>query len=303
MTHFATKLCGVICAATFAFATSATAQDSIQLQPENGATREVSLSFDQMIARGQSAVRSIQSTASSTRGKLTAARQERDVVKVLCLNDKMNQMDVAANSAADRMSALRTAAQRNDADRARHEYTVLDVLADRVKTLQSEAGQCVGEETGFAQESEVSVTIDPNLPDSQQGDQSVSPQMPAPPAPDTYFDGEQWKLKMAAVEEDCEDPTSDACAQSLDAAANYLKTSQTSANELQNSLAQLIQTTGNQIGNGSSDDVANPLSRVFDKVNDVLENSSLTPEQKDNVINKFTTILVHIYDSSVTTAG
>ena len=294
MTHFAYSLRGILCAAVFAVATGAAAQDNTQLQPQIDATREANLSIDQMISRGQSAVQSIQSAASSARGKLTAARQERDVVKVLCLNDKLNQMDVAANSAKDRMSALRQAVQNNNADRARHEYTVLDVLADRVKTLQSEAGQCVGEETGFAGESELDVTIDPNLPDNQQNDQPDNPQMPAPSALSTPFDGEQWKLKMAAVEDDCVDPTSDACAQSLEAAANYLKTSQTSAKDLQNSLAQLIQTTGNQIGSGSSNDVANPLSRVFEQVSDVLENSSLTPDQKDNVLNKFTTTTVQV---------
>jgi hypothetical protein len=42
---------------------------------------------------------------------------------------------------------------------------VLEVLHDRVRVLVTESNQCVGEETGFVGEAEVSVSIDPNLPD------------------------------------------------------------------------------------------------------------------------------------------
>jgi hypothetical protein len=88
---------------------------------------------------------------------------------VLCLSDKLNQVDVASRSAQDRYVALKTAGERGDADRARHEYTVLEVLNDRVRVLVNESNQCVGEETGFVGEAEVSVSIDPNLPEPETG--------------------------------------------------------------------------------------------------------------------------------------
>ena len=40
------------------------------------------------------------------------------------------------------------------------------MLRERVKTLVSEANQCIGEETGFVGESKVVVDIDPGLPDT-----------------------------------------------------------------------------------------------------------------------------------------
>lgn len=126
-------------------------------------------------------VANIQQSSQAVLRQLQVARSERDVVRVLCLNDKLNQVDVALRSAEDRMTALRTAVERADGDRARHEHTVLDVLNDRVRVLVSESNQCVGEETGFIGEAEISVTIDPNLPDDNLLDESTPPPLAPPP--------------------------------------------------------------------------------------------------------------------------
>ena len=130
---------------------------------------ETNLSPEQRVVRGQKFVKTIDGSAQTIQRQLKAAQEERDVVRVLCLTDKLNQVDVAQRSAQDRMTALATAAERGDADRARHEYTVLEVLHDRVKVLVNESNQCVGEETGFIGEAEVSVSVDPNLPDADTG--------------------------------------------------------------------------------------------------------------------------------------
>jgi hypothetical protein len=129
----------------------------------------------------QELVTNIQQSSQAVLRQLQVARSERDVVRVLCLNDKLNQVDVALRSAEDRLVALRTAVERGDDDRVRHEHTVLDVLNDRVRVLVSESNQCVGEETGFIGEAEVSVSIDPNLPDDAVADDSVPPPLSPPP--------------------------------------------------------------------------------------------------------------------------
>jgi hypothetical protein len=134
------------------------------------------------LQRAQELVSNIQQSSQAVLRQLQVARSERDVVRVLCLNDKLNQVDVALRSAEDRLVALRTAVERADGDRARHEHTVLDVLNDRVRVLVSESNQCVGEETGFIGDAEISVTIDPNLPDDTLIDDSVPPPL-VPAAP------------------------------------------------------------------------------------------------------------------------
>jgi hypothetical protein len=133
------------------------------------------------VDRAKELVAGIERSAQSIQRQLQTARKDRDVVRVLCLNDKLNQVDVAQRSAQDRMAALDAAAQREDMDRSRHEYTVLEVLADRVRVLVGESNQCIGEETGYIGEAEVSVSIDPNLPDGDTGFNQGAYSLPPPP--------------------------------------------------------------------------------------------------------------------------
>ena len=114
---------------------------------------------------------------------LEQARAQRDVVKVLCLNDKLNQIDVAVRSAADHVSSLELAAGRKDLDRSRPRLRLVQVLRDRVKGLVIEANQCIGEETGFVGESTVKVEIDPTIPEdpSQYPDVPIETVVVTPP--------------------------------------------------------------------------------------------------------------------------
>ena len=132
---------------------------------ELGGGQDVALTPDQMAASAKGFLPEMDRGATTVRRQLADARERRDVVRVLCLNDKLNQIDLAIRTASDRSEALNSAASQKDADRTKHEYTVVQVLRERVKTLVSEANQCIGEETGFIGESKVIVDIDPTLPD------------------------------------------------------------------------------------------------------------------------------------------
>ena len=157
-------------------------QPAVDLSPPESSAdaREQDLSLEQRLARGTQFVTTIERASQSITRQLQAARKDRDVVRVLCLTDKLSQVDVALSSAQDRVGALRTAVERADADRSRHEYTVLEVLNDRARVLVNESNQCVGEETGFIGDAEVSVSVDPNLPDAET---SFDPLANAPPPP------------------------------------------------------------------------------------------------------------------------
>jgi hypothetical protein len=149
--------------------------------PEVGAQRDVALSPAQMSVEANNYMARMEQGAAGVRAQLTQAREQRDVVKVLCLNDKLNQIDVAIRSARDRVAALKGAAARNDVDRARHDFTVTQVLRDRVQALVAEANQCIGEETGFIGDSQVTVNIDPSIPDTDPSEPPDDPLVSDPP--------------------------------------------------------------------------------------------------------------------------
>jgi len=114
----------------------------------------------QMVAAAKGLLPAMDRSALVVRRQLTSARENKDVVKALCLNDKLNQVDLAIRTATDRVSGLEAAASANDAERSRHQYTVILVLNERVNALVSEANQCIGEETGFVGESAVTVEVE-----------------------------------------------------------------------------------------------------------------------------------------------
>lgn len=94
---------------------------------------------------------------------LEQARAQRDVVKTLCMNDKLSQIDVALKSAIERKAAIGSAAARGEVDESAHEFAVMTALKQRVDQLSAEANQCVGEEMAYAAETVVTVQAPPRL--------------------------------------------------------------------------------------------------------------------------------------------
>ena len=144
-------------------------------EPVLTASELAALTPQDMLTKGDRYLQAMELGATAVRRQLEKAREARDVVKSLCLNDKLTQINVALRSANERHGVLRLAVERDDVERARHEFTVLEVLRDRLRTLVTEANQCIGEEAGFVGESRVTVEVDPGLPEE---DESLFPEEP-----------------------------------------------------------------------------------------------------------------------------
>lgn len=159
--------------------------------PDLTAQEDVNLPPDQMVKKAEEYIARMDQGSRSVRQQLSQARQERDVVKVLCLNDKLNQINVALSSAIDRKKTLDAVVKDNDIDSAKHEFTIIGVLRKRVETLLTEANQCIGEELGYLGETDVKVDIDPDIPDTDPagfpgdpfvaGGPTIIPRPPASP--------------------------------------------------------------------------------------------------------------------------
>ena len=148
-----------------------------------GFKARVAVTPEQQVAEGASVLSYISQASQVVGRRLGVARQQKDVVKMLCLNDKLSQIDVAGRSAGDRNRSLQAAAGRHDSELTNHEYTIVRVLRERVEQLMTEANQCIGEEAAFTGSTTTFTTVDPNLPPSDQtGIPPVgSINVPAPP--------------------------------------------------------------------------------------------------------------------------
>ena len=130
-----------------------------------GLQQKVGLSPAEQASEAQEVIARMDSSRSTVRRMLEEARAQRDVVKTLCLDDKLNQIDVALRNARDRKGAIDGAAQRNDADLASHEFTVLGVLRQRSEQLLAEANLCIGKEAEILGESAIISSVDPSIAD------------------------------------------------------------------------------------------------------------------------------------------
>jgi hypothetical protein len=132
--------------------------------PQLGFERRPQLSPQDEVGQADTLIARMNGAAATVRRQLDTAREQRDVVKSLCLSDKLSQIDVATRSAKDRQTALQSAAQRNDGELSNHEFTMLTVLRQRAEQLIAEANQCIGEDLAFVGQTQVGVNYPTGLP-------------------------------------------------------------------------------------------------------------------------------------------
>jgi hypothetical protein len=152
-----------------------------------GLARQVTVSPQEQLTETDSYLTRMETARQTIRRMLETARSQRDVVKTLCLNDKLNQMDVALRSARERRQALELAVTRKDADLANHEFTILNVLRQRTDQLTAEANLCIGKEAEYIGDSAVSGSIDPGLPDEDPSEYPNEPVIVEPPVCSSCF--------------------------------------------------------------------------------------------------------------------
>jgi hypothetical protein len=141
--------------------------------------RPVSLSSEEMSKQGDAAIARIDMAGTNVRRMLEKARSERDVVRTLCLSDKLTQLDVTLRSAKERRTALEAATNRKDNELSAHEFTILGVYRQRSDRLAAEANQCIGSEVGLLGDTRLTTTVDPDIPEDQAG----PPPPPVVPVP------------------------------------------------------------------------------------------------------------------------
>jgi hypothetical protein len=148
---------------------SATAQPSGGGAPAGGNAqlgfeKKQQLTPQEAAAQAATILARLDQAASTVRHQLDSARQQRDIVKSLCLSDKLSQIDAAARSCRDRNTALQAAVQRNDIELSNHEFTIMSVLGQRGNQLIAESNQCIGQDMSFVGQTEVSTEVSNTLP-------------------------------------------------------------------------------------------------------------------------------------------
>lgn len=159
------------------------AQDAVSsvAQPSEEATQADTRSPEQLLADAQASLDKMEASADNIARALRSAREEKDVVMTLCLDDKLNQMNVAARSAADRVASIEAAVASGNAKRAAHDDAVLGALALRGNELSAEANQCIGEDSGVLGATTLELKVDPAIPKSDTASPAAPVIVSSPP--------------------------------------------------------------------------------------------------------------------------
>jgi hypothetical protein len=165
----------IACAGAFVVAGVARAQTATDNPSPSRVTVVETVSVVEMKVQAEAIIGRIGAVTSQVSGMLENAREDRNVVRVLCLTDKSNQVDLALGTAKDRQSGMLAALSRGAEGRARHEFRLLLVVGDRVELVSAEANVCLGAETSGVGQATLTMEVDPTQPTADPGIVSVTP--------------------------------------------------------------------------------------------------------------------------------
>jgi len=98
-----------------------------------------------------------------------AARKQKDVIKLNCVNDKYLQAKALMNIVDGAVANLEVAIMGKDDEARYHEFTKITISSEKVRALRDEAEACVGEELTYLGDTVVEVK-EPEIPDDPTDD-------------------------------------------------------------------------------------------------------------------------------------
>ncbi|MEZ4252180.1 MAG: hypothetical protein R3B99_28535 [Polyangiales bacterium] len=154
--------------------------DSASAEGELDVQRRANLTPEQQLEEAHGVQRRGTDLSRRVAVMLDEARQERDIIRVTCINDKLTQVNANLRTVELRVTNLEDAIAAQDASRRNHEFTVIAVLGQKFVVLDREAAQCIGQDIFETGSTRVITEIDPNNPTE---DPTVLPQPEVPAIP------------------------------------------------------------------------------------------------------------------------
>jgi hypothetical protein len=116
--------------------------------------KPVKLSLPEMVARAETYEVQIKGDMRHVLHLQAKARQEKDVIKLNCINDKLVQLKAQVNIFDTANASLKTGLETSSsADDKQATFAEVSGTADAIKSLRAEADICVGEPELYKQES------------------------------------------------------------------------------------------------------------------------------------------------------
>ncbi len=164
-------------AITCALASAATAAAAPQ------ATQKGSTDTDKLEASAEQIAR-MKASLKQVLGRVEEARNEKDVVKLNCVNEKLTQIKALLKVAEQADVALHEAVANKDQG-ASSEFVKIGIARSKVEVLRGQSEQCIGQLAYIVDEKTTVEVQQPSLPEGEDADSRErgrrGPPFPAPP--------------------------------------------------------------------------------------------------------------------------
>ena len=122
----------------------------------------------QMLAQGRQYRKDIEGIRAHIQNQADSAKEDKDVIRLNCLLDKLTQLGAREKSMEQSLQSLEEAVMRQAASDQLHEYTRITIIHQKVEELRTEADACVGAETNYVGPTKVTTETPPGLPEGYE---------------------------------------------------------------------------------------------------------------------------------------
>lgn len=144
------------------------------------------LSGKEMQQKADGMLTEMRASLRSSLDLIAQARRQKDVVRLNCLNDRVTPMKGVLKVAEDAAQGLQEQAASGDLEAARGSYTKIALARERIATLRVQAQNCVGAESYYGGDTEVTTDVNPQL---AGGDPFFGDRAPGSDATGDFADG------------------------------------------------------------------------------------------------------------------
>ena len=129
-----------------------------------GSTDASELSQQEMTLEADRLIADIDTARSGVIEVQGAAREDKDMVRLNCVDDKLAQADELREIATVARSELAATVAAGDREGRLHQYSLITISHERAGAVREEANACIGEEMSFEGDNDIDVN-DPGLDD------------------------------------------------------------------------------------------------------------------------------------------
>jgi phage-related tail fiber protein len=147
------------------------------------APRKVTSESDKLEAAAEQIAR-MKTSLKQVLGRVEEARNEKDIVKLNCVNEKLTQIKALLKVAEQADVALHEAVSNKDPGAA-SEFAKIGIARSKVERLRADSEQCIGQLAYIVDEKTTVEVQQPSLPEGEDADSRErgrrGPPFPAPP--------------------------------------------------------------------------------------------------------------------------